>query len=212
MGQDRVGPSSKIWASRNNNGLGRINGSGLARAVGVRAPPGPEGAGDPGRASDGAMHGIREPKRDRRRAREQNPRPVQKTPSILLRGSSARYPSEALGDVNAVSSLRCAVVRGAGSRVERWIQLFGTNCRLPRAGAWVALSSGALRPFRARSPESACWQLGPCWAALVRIILPGPRPSWLLGSEGPDFCSPFWVVGVFARAFLLMARYRRGLD
>ena len=35
MGQDRVGPSSKIWASRNNSGLGRINGSSLARAVGV---------------------------------------------------------------------------------------------------------------------------------------------------------------------------------
>ena len=35
VGQDRVGPSSKIWASRNNSGLGRINGSSLARAVGV---------------------------------------------------------------------------------------------------------------------------------------------------------------------------------
>jgi hypothetical protein len=30
-----VGPSSKTWASRNNSGIGRINGSGLARAVGV---------------------------------------------------------------------------------------------------------------------------------------------------------------------------------
>ena len=55
MGQDRVGPSSKIWASRNNSGLGRINGSSLARAVGVygrlwdlREPE------VPGRANDGA--------------------------------------------------------------------------------------------------------------------------------------------------------------
>ena len=30
-----MGPSSKIWASRNNSGLSRINGSSLARAVGV---------------------------------------------------------------------------------------------------------------------------------------------------------------------------------
>ena len=55
VGQDRVGPSSKIWASRNNSGLGRINGSGLARAVGVygrlRDLREPE---VPGRASDGA--------------------------------------------------------------------------------------------------------------------------------------------------------------
>ena len=55
MGQDRVGPSSKIWASRNNSGLGRINGSSLARAVGVygrlRDLREPE---VPGRASDGA--------------------------------------------------------------------------------------------------------------------------------------------------------------
>ena len=55
MGQDRVGPSSKIWASRNNSGLGRINGSGLARAVGVygrlRDLREPE---VPGRANDGA--------------------------------------------------------------------------------------------------------------------------------------------------------------
>ena len=55
MGQDRVGPSSKIWASRNNSGLSRINGSSLARAVGVygrlwdlREPE------VPGRADDGA--------------------------------------------------------------------------------------------------------------------------------------------------------------
>ena len=55
MGQDRVGPSSKIWASRNNSGLSRINGSSLARAVGVygrlwdlREPE------VPGRANDGA--------------------------------------------------------------------------------------------------------------------------------------------------------------
>ena len=50
-----MGPSSKIWASRNNSGLGRINGSGLARAVGVygrlRDLREPE---VPGRASDGA--------------------------------------------------------------------------------------------------------------------------------------------------------------
>ena len=55
MGQDRVGPSSKIWASRNNSGLGRINGSSLARAVGVygrlRDLREPE---VPGRANDGA--------------------------------------------------------------------------------------------------------------------------------------------------------------
>ena len=57
VGQDRVGPSSKIWAraSRNNSGLGRINGSGLARAVGVygrlRDLREPE---VPGRANDGA--------------------------------------------------------------------------------------------------------------------------------------------------------------
>ena len=50
-----MGPSSKIWASRNNSGLGRINGSSLARAVGVygrlwdlREPE------VPGRANDGA--------------------------------------------------------------------------------------------------------------------------------------------------------------
>ena len=55
MGQDRVGPSSKIWASRNSSGLSRINGSSLARAVGVygrlwdlREPE------VPGRANDGA--------------------------------------------------------------------------------------------------------------------------------------------------------------
>ena len=55
MGQDRVGPSSKIWASRNNSGLSRINGSSLTRAVGVygrlwdlREPE------VPGRANDGA--------------------------------------------------------------------------------------------------------------------------------------------------------------
>ena len=50
-----MGPSSKIWASRNNSGLGRINGSGLARAVGVygrlRDLREPE---VPGRANDGA--------------------------------------------------------------------------------------------------------------------------------------------------------------
>ena len=50
-----VGPSSEIWASRNNSGLGRINGSGLARAVGVygrlRDLREPE---VPGRANDGA--------------------------------------------------------------------------------------------------------------------------------------------------------------
>ena len=50
-----MGPSSKIWASRNNSGLGRINGSSLARAVGVygrlRDLREPE---VPGRASDGA--------------------------------------------------------------------------------------------------------------------------------------------------------------
>ena len=55
MGQDRVGPSSKIWASRNNSGLSRINGSSLARAVGVygrlRDLREPE---VPGRANDGA--------------------------------------------------------------------------------------------------------------------------------------------------------------
>ena len=55
MGQDRVGPSSKIWASRNNSGLGRTNGSGLARAVFVygrlRDLREPE---VPGRANDGA--------------------------------------------------------------------------------------------------------------------------------------------------------------
>ena len=50
-----MGPSSKIWASRNNSGLSRINGSSLARAVGVygrlwdlREPE------VPGRANDGA--------------------------------------------------------------------------------------------------------------------------------------------------------------
>ena len=50
-----MGPSSKIWASRNNSGLGRINGSSLARAVGVygrlRDLREPE---VPGRANDGA--------------------------------------------------------------------------------------------------------------------------------------------------------------
>ena len=50
-----MGPSSKIWASRNNSGIGRINGSGLARAVGVygrlRDLREPE---VPGRANDGA--------------------------------------------------------------------------------------------------------------------------------------------------------------
>ena len=35
MGQDRVGPNSKILASRSSSGLGRTNGGGLARAVGV---------------------------------------------------------------------------------------------------------------------------------------------------------------------------------
>ena len=35
MGQDHVGPSSKILASRSNSSLGRTNGSGLALAVGV---------------------------------------------------------------------------------------------------------------------------------------------------------------------------------
>ncbi len=35
VGQDRVGPSSKILASRSNSDLGRTNGGGLARAVGV---------------------------------------------------------------------------------------------------------------------------------------------------------------------------------
>ena len=40
-----MGPSSKMWASRNNSGLGRINGSGLARAVG----------------GDGRRRGLREP-------------------------------------------------------------------------------------------------------------------------------------------------------
>ena len=34
MGQDRVGPSSKILASRSSSGLSRINGDGLTRAVG----------------------------------------------------------------------------------------------------------------------------------------------------------------------------------
>ena len=55
MGQDRVGPNSKILASRSSSGLGRTNGGGLARAVGVygrlRDLREPE---VPGRANDGA--------------------------------------------------------------------------------------------------------------------------------------------------------------
>ena len=55
MGQDRVGPNSKILASRSSSGLGRTNGGGLARAVGVygclRDLREPEVRG---RASDGA--------------------------------------------------------------------------------------------------------------------------------------------------------------
>ena len=35
MGQDRVGPNSKILASRSSSGLGRTSGGGLAWAVGV---------------------------------------------------------------------------------------------------------------------------------------------------------------------------------
>ena len=56
VGQDRVGPkvSGKIWASRNNGGLGRINGSSLAQAVvstsrDLREPE------VPGRANDEAL-------------------------------------------------------------------------------------------------------------------------------------------------------------
>ena len=55
MSQDRVGPSSKVLASRSSSGLGRTNGGGLARAVGVygclRDLREPEVRG---RASDGA--------------------------------------------------------------------------------------------------------------------------------------------------------------
>ena len=55
MGQDRVGPNSKILASRSSSGLGRTNGGGLSRAVGVYGCL--QDLGEPevrGRASDGA--------------------------------------------------------------------------------------------------------------------------------------------------------------
>ena len=51
-----MGPSSKILASRSDSGLGRTNGSGLARAVSVYGCLRDLRESEvPGRASDGAM-------------------------------------------------------------------------------------------------------------------------------------------------------------